>query len=283
MSKLVQRFVVFAIGLPLIVFIVIFLPQRYHLFLNILVIVFSSLGAMEFSDILRKKGFPVRLWEAALLGMASPVAETLTVSFGVTNRIISAVFIFFAGCILVSLVFSREDRLHDAVNRAICGFSLIIYPGLFMSWIIRMAHWENAYYVILFFLLIVMANDSAAWACGMLFGKGNRGLIPASPNKSIAGFIGGLAASVLVGMGASLFLKEAFQPEALSPALSGFILGSFTGIAAALGDLGESALKRSAGVKDSGGLIPGRGGILDSIDSIALAAPVFYAVYWFLF
>ncbi|MDR1174265.1 MAG: phosphatidate cytidylyltransferase [Treponema sp.] len=283
MSKLVQRFVVFAIGLPLIVFIVIFLPQRYHLFLNILVIIVSSLGAMEFSDILRKKGFPVRLPEAALLGMVCPVAETLTVSFAVTNRIISAAFILSASCVLVSLIFSRKDRLQDVVNRAVCGFSLIIYPGLFMSWIVRMAHWENAYYVILFFLLIVMANDSAAWAFGMLFGKGNRGLIPASPNKSIAGFIGGFAASVLVGMGASLFLKEAFQPEILSPALSGFILGSLTGIAATLGDLGESALKRSAGVKDSGGLVPGRGGILDSIDSIALAAPVFYAVYWFLF
>jgi phosphatidate cytidylyltransferase len=146
-----------------------------------------------------------------------------------------------------------------------------------------MAHWENAHYVILFFLLIVMANDSAAWAFGMLFGKGNRGLIPASPNKSIAGFIGGLVASVLVGMGASLFLKEAFQPQILSPALSGFIMGFFTGIAATAGDLGESALKRSAGVKDSGGLIPGRGGILDSIDSIALAAPVFYTIYWFFF
>jgi phosphatidate cytidylyltransferase len=61
------------------------------------------------------------------------------------------------------------------------------------------------------------------------------------------------------------------------------MLGLFTGIAAVLGDLAESALKRSAGVKDSGSLIPGRGGILDTIASLALSAPVFYVGYRLLF
>ena len=64
---------------------------------------------------------------------------------------------------------------------------------------------------------------------------------------------------------------------------AGLILGFTTGLAVILGDLGESVLKRSAGLKDSGVLIPGRGGILDSIDSVALAAPVFYIGYKLLF
>jgi phosphatidate cytidylyltransferase len=64
---------------------------------------------------------------------------------------------------------------------------------------------------------------------------------------------------------------------------AGVLLGLCAGIAATLGDLSESVIKRSAGVKDSGSLILGRGGALDSIDSLALAAPIYYLVYQVLF
>jgi phosphatidate cytidylyltransferase len=130
---------------------------------------------------------------------------------------------------------------------------------------------------------MVIANDSLAWAAGLLFGKGNRGIIAASPNKSVAGFIGGLAASVLVGLGASLFMPAAFSSKWLISPWAGIMLGLLSGIAACLGDLGESAMKRSVHIKDSGTIIPGRGGVLDSIDSISFAAPVFYVFYWFFF
>jgi phosphatidate cytidylyltransferase len=159
----------------------------------------------------------------------------------------------------------------------------MIYPGLFMEWIIKMGAWQKANIFILTFLLIVFANDSLAWTAGMLFGKGNRGIVSVSPNKSIAGFIGGLAASALIGMGAALFFPEVFAPRRFPALPSGIILGLMSGIAGSLGDLGESAMKRSSGVKDSGFLIPGRGGVLDSIDSLALAAPVFYVICRFLF
>jgi phosphatidate cytidylyltransferase len=119
----------------------------------------------------------------------------------------------------------------------------------------------------------------------MHFGKHNRGFIAASPTKSIAGYVGGLGASIAVGLIGALALPTVFQPTrvALHPALGGSLLGFFSGLAGSLGDLGESALKRSVDTKDSGNLMPGRGGILDSIDSLALAAPVFYVLYWFLF
>jgi phosphatidate cytidylyltransferase len=136
--------------------------------------------------------------------------------------------------------------------------------------------------IILMFLLMVIANDSAAWAMGMLFGKNNRGIIPVSPNKSVAGFIGGFAASILVGIGAAHFAPETFAPRLGEP-LSGIILGFVSALAGTLGDLGESAMKRSANIKDSGTVIPGRGGVLDTVDSIALAAPVYYGLYRLLF
>jgi phosphatidate cytidylyltransferase len=104
-------------------------------------------------------------------------------------------------------------------------------------------------------------------------------VIAASPNKSIAGFIGGFAASILISLGAALVFPGVFQSAKMPVIPAALILGLGTGLAAALGDLTESVLKRSAGIKDSGTLIPGRGGVLDSIDSIALAAPVFYCLY----
>jgi phosphatidate cytidylyltransferase len=133
----------------------------------------------------------------------------------------------------------------------------------------------------------VFANDGMAWLAGKLFGKGNQGVIPVSPQKSVAGFIGGTIASIIVGVGAALLFPAIFTPQydffsAIYP-VAGALLGLLTGIAATCGDLGESAIKRSSGLKDSGHIIPGRGGVLDSIDSIALAAPVFYLAFSFIF
>jgi phosphatidate cytidylyltransferase len=92
-----------------------------------------------------------------------------------------------------------------------------------------------------------------------------------------------MAASVGTGLLAVKFFPEAFSSTVMASYPAGALLGTGAGAAAILGDLGESALKRSAGVKDSGTLILGRGGALDSIDSLALAAPVYYIIYQVLF
>jgi phosphatidate cytidylyltransferase len=143
--------------------------------------------------------------------------------------------------------------------------------------------WENSSAVILF-LLITFGNDSIAWLAGTLFGKSNRGLIPASPNKSIAGFIGGFLGAVIVSLGAAYLFPEIFSAGVNPAPISGLlvksaILGLCTGIFATLGDLCESAIKRSCGFVDSGKVILGRGGVLDSIDSIAIASPVYFLIF----
>jgi phosphatidate cytidylyltransferase len=256
--------------------ITLFLPQFNHLALNILIILFSALGALEFAAILGQKKMRVRPAEALILGALAPAAMTVRSSLG-RGPALSAVLAAGAFWLLASRVFRREEKLRDYTERTAAGLSLMIYPGLFMACIVQMSGFPRANLVILVFLLIVFANDSAAWAAGMLFGRGNQGIIPASPNKSIAGFIGGIGASILIGAGAELLVKPAFSSPL--PPWRGIAIGLGTGIAANLGDLAESAMKRSSGLKDSGSLIPGRGGVLDSIDSIALAAPVFYLLY----
>jgi phosphatidate cytidylyltransferase len=283
MKKIIERFLIFFIGLPLTVCLVVFLPQKNHLAVNAVIIVLSGIGAAEFAGMFRRKNIAVPPVKAFILGILCPLAMTLSVSFNIDRDIVPAFFIIGAAWLLISCVFSPENHFSDYLGQTAAGFSLMIYPGFFMIWIIRMFTWVRAGMTVLVFLLIVIMNDSAAWAFGMLFGNGNKGIVPASPNKSMAGFIGGGLGSVLVGISAVLLVPENFSSSIMFSIPAGIILGLATGAAANLGDLGESVMKRSADIKDSGAAIPGRGGVLDSIDSIALGAPVFFAVYRFLF
>jgi phosphatidate cytidylyltransferase len=118
-------------------------------------------------------------------------------------------------------------------------------------------------------LAIVWAADSGAYFAGRQFGK--RKLAPTvSPNKTIEGLIGGVVAGVVVGLGGALL---AGATGAQLPLVALVALAAT--LASVVGDLFESLLKRHAGVKDSGNLIPGHGGILDRIDGVLAALPVF--------
>jgi phosphatidate cytidylyltransferase len=282
MNKLVQRLLVFIIGLPLVVALALFLPQKNHVAINMVVVLLSALGALEFADMLQKKGPGVSRPEACVLGSLIPAAMTAMVSFDFGGQSIALALVAGASWLLISRTFTAPDQFDRVVSHIGSGFAVMLYPGLFMAWIVRMSLIPRSDVVILTFLLLIIANDSAAWAMGMLFGKNNRGIIPVSPNKSVAGFIGGFAASILVGIGATRLAPETFHPR-FAGHFSGLILGFLSGLAGTLGDLGESAMKRSADIKDSGTVSPGRGGVLDTVDSIALAAPVYYGLYRLLF
>lgn len=282
--KIVERFLVFFIGVPVALGIVLLLPHHHYLAVNCAAIILSALGAGEFAALLKRKtSFAFPTPEAMLLGAACPLAMTLSVSFGVDYRIVPVFVAISVAWLLISRIFAPEDKLKDALGSISVGLATLLYPGFFMAWIIGMASFSHANMVILIFLLIPISNDSAAWAAGMLFGKNNRGIIRVSPNKSVAGFIGGLVFSVLLGMIAVSCIPAAFTSKTLPAPLAGLILGLGVGLAGCLGDLAESAMKRSAGAKDSGAIIPGRGGVLDSIDSICFAAPVYYVLYWLIF
>jgi phosphatidate cytidylyltransferase len=125
-------------------------------------------------------------------------------------------------------------------------------------------------------MLIVMTNDSAAYYIGSAFGK-HRLYEAVSPKKSIEGALGGLAGSLVGTMSAKFTF---FLQLSLSDAI---ITALVIGMIGQTGDLFESLLKRSFGVKDSGSIFPGHGGVLDRMDSILFAAPVtyYYAVYLF--
>ncbi len=116
--------------------------------------------------------------------------------------------------------------------------------------------------------MCIWAADIGAYFVGKYFGK--TPLSEISPKKTVEGAIFGITASVIVGVAAAYYIN---LPKYY---LTGAALGSLIGIASLLGDLTESMLKRDAGVKDSGDIIPGHGGILDRTDSYIFTAPLVY-------
>jgi len=288
MKKWMQRILVFFIGVPLIITVILLLPHYHHLVFNAIVILFSAFGAAEFSVMLSQKNLRITRAEALVFGALAPLVMYLIISLDFSVLLFPAVIAASISWLLLWGILSKGDALDSFINRFAAGLAVFLYPGMLMVWVVRMSRWESmAGIAILIFVSAVFISDAAAWTVGMLFGRGNQGVIPASPNKSVAGFLGGTAAPVLVGVCAVLLCPELFVPKwnlfSGAAPVPGAILGFLTGAAAVLGDLGESAIKRSSGLKDSGNIIPGRGGVLDSIDSLALAAPVFYIAYSLLF
>lgn len=278
MNKVVKRLLTFFIGLPIVLAIV-FCDYLNHLPLQIAIGIFSVLGANEFYNMLSKKGCILFNREIVLIGTALlPFSCYIFILSGLSLDITPWLFI----CIIILLMgfecFTAKDFTNSASKISYTTLTLF-YTGFLLTFISRMTLLPDSKFVISLFLIFVFMCDSFAWFFGILFGKSTRGYVAASPNKSLVGFIGGIASSI----GCGFVFKFLFPEEIAITNTNLAILGFITAFSAIVGDLIESVFKRSCDVKDSGNLIPGRGGILDSIDSIIIAAPIFYIGYNFLF
>ncbi|BAK84992.1 phosphatidate cytidylyltransferase [Komagataeibacter medellinensis] len=139
--------------------------------------------------------------------------------------------------------------------------------GLSLLWLRYMS--EPGAGVVLFLVACVALSDTGAYMAGRLFG-GPKLAPRISPAKTWSGSVGGLCCAVVAGMLIAALLPGA-QPGAV---WRGAVFGGLVAIAAQMGDLAESALKRKRGVKDSGTLLPGHGGLLDRFDGLLVAAPM---------
>lgn len=277
MKKVYSRLLTFFIGIPLVLFIVFFNPLK-HLPLHIALSIFSVIGANELYMMISKnnKLFPKEIILIAT-GLLTYISYAL-ILFGISIEVTPWIYVVEIVIFMAIEAFSAKTFEISLEKIAYSAF-IIFYCGFLMTFISRMTLIENSQFIISLFLIFVFMCDSAAWFFGILFGKGTRGVFAASPNKSIVGFIGGIAGSIASGLLFKYLVPDVFTCSYINLT----IIGLLTSLAAISGDLIESVLKRACQVKDSGNLIPGRGGVLDSIDSILIAAPVFYISFTFLF
>ena len=278
MSKVIKRLLTFFIGIPLVLAIV-FCDYLNHLPLQIVIGIFAVLGANEFYNMLSNKGCILYTKEIVLIGTALlPFSCYIFILSGLSLDITPWLYIALIILFMGFESFTAKSFENSVSKIAYSGLTLF-YTGFLITFISRMTLLPDSKYIISLFLIYVFMCDSFAWFFGILFGKSTRGYVAASPNKSLVGFIGGIICSTACG-----FVFKYFFPDVVTTSNTHLaILGILTSISAIIGDLIESVFKRSCGVKDSGNLIPGRGGILDSIDYVVIAAPIFYIGYNFLF
>lgn len=285
MKKLIERLIIFFVGVPFILGIV-YIPFFHHLPLNLMLFGVSAFAAYELSLMFGTNGQTLARPLLMVLAPLVPICEFLNIIFGLdylsTVALIVTSFIVFA----VEIFTAKEFAMSNArIARSLC---VILYVGFLPSFITRISgiasqKAPNASFAFLAtFLVLVFISDSAAWLFGMLFGKNNRGVLLASPNKSVAGFIGAFVGSFVFSVIMThLVFKNVFATTNLLPKTA--ILSVVICAAAIIGDLAESVFKRSAEVKDSGNVVLGRGGVLDSVDSIFMAAPFYFFLIKFLF
>lgn len=128
--------------------------------------------------------------------------------------------------------------------------------------------------IIVSLFVIVWVNDIGAYLVGMMFGR-HRLWVRLSPKKSWEGFFGG----VIFALGVSVIISHSCQIHDSANTLVWILAAGVVAVSGVMGDLFESMLKRSAGVKDSGKIIPGHGGMLDRFDAMLFAAPVMWIIY----
>ncbi len=150
----------------------------------------------------------------------------------------------------------------------------VVFIVLFSSHLVLLKSLKDGVFYIMTLIVVVMLNDSGAYFGGLLLGKHKVGF-ELSPNKSWEGYFSGLLFGVLGFILANQFSASFFGRELFSM-IEAVFLGIALSILADMGDLVESAIKRDGGIKDSGSIIPGHGGMWDVFDAIIFTLPFFY-------
>lgn len=253
--------------------------------LTIMVTLFSTIGSLEFVKILNHKGFypfksTIIFTNFLLLFFACQKQFDLiplVIFIGTAFSFLSVIFkgrqpyIANVAATTLGFLYCGWMPAHIIMIRQIDSVTSGMSTGWFLPFPPEL---NNGIIFLLMYFFGVLLTDVGGFYFGKKFGKHK--LAPViSPNKSWEGAIGGGVSSVIISLVIGLFIGM--------PVHHAVIIGLLTTVFAQLGDLGESLLKRDAGVKDSGESIPGHGGFLDRTDGYIFAAPVvYYYAYYFI-
>ncbi|MDJ0746516.1 MAG: phosphatidate cytidylyltransferase [Xenococcaceae cyanobacterium MO_167.B27] len=277
LNRIISAIVAIALALGMIIL------GGWYFSIGIGILIF--LAQIEYFRLVRAKGIE----PAGKTTMV--VSQLLLISATITPNITDAMFCLGGTIICFYLLFQPKMATIADISSSILG---LFYCGYLPTYWVRLrvslpdsvamsnlpldGYWPTSWLdlrtfpsaLILTFLVMacIWAADIGAYTMGKSFGRTKLSAI--SPKKTVEGAIFGVMGSLIVAeLGAWYFSFPAWQ-------LSGIILGSLIGVTSLLGDLTESMMKRDAGVKDSGHLIPGHGGILDRTDSYVFTAPLVY-------
>jgi phosphatidate cytidylyltransferase len=264
---LYRRFLV-TIGLLTLSLLAVFSPPFVGAWVVVLI---TGISLSEFYDLVEKKRIIIPRKFGLALGCVIPFSVYISSAFQSTLRFHPAnwemVFTILICFIIFVVRFTRKDT-----SQAITVLSTTVFGMLYISWplsfLTKLIYLPDGRWLLLYLLLVTKCGDIGAYLIGTKFGRHTL-IKRISPHKSKEGTIGGLVFSMITSfLAGSSWLGVKFWPSLIL----GFILGGL----AQLGDLCESLLKRDCQVKDSGKVFPGLGGMLDLVDSIIFAAPLFY-------
>jgi phosphatidate cytidylyltransferase len=231
------------------------------------VIVFAAvfcMAAWEWSGFGELRGRPVRL------AYTAAVAALLALSWrwtGSTPHLLLLLGVTCAWWVIALVWLTVAPGWHRPALALCCGMPVLVPAFIALARVLLAVRgFARGPEMVLWLLLLVFAADVGAFFAGRKFGR--RKLAPrVSPGKTWEGALGGLAAVALVALAGVL--------EFGLPVAAGVAFGCAIGVFSVIGDLTESMFKRAAGLKDSGSLLPGHGGVLDRIDSVTAAAPLY--------
>ncbi|MGB0063763.1 MAG: phosphatidate cytidylyltransferase [Terracidiphilus sp.] len=282
-----KRILTALILIPLVL-VLVFLPAQWQWLFSLAVAAAAALAGWEYLNLTMRCGAnPPRV--ATVGGL---LALFLAHSLGADSDQFLALLAIVGLALLVFCTFFKpvEEVIANASSSIFC----LLYTGLTMFALpaLREPPYGSSS-IILFLLCVVWAGDTAAFYVGRAFGR-HKMAPKLSPGKSWEGAVGSVIGSVLAA--AALVVLANLQQSPGGSEIFGWlerscpsailsypddlwywlVLAVVVNVAAQVGDLAESALKRSAGVKDSGDLLPGHGGVLDRIDALLIAAPVLW-------
>lgn len=260
---LIYRVLTALVLIPVIVSLVLWAPGWAFFLLCALA---TAVGLHEFTMIVLPKGHLRERIAVILLGTGwTYVLYALPGNFGIMGLTVILLLMFF-------LFLTRPGDMKEVTHKLSLMILGLVYVPLLFSFVPRLRELPHGRWWIFTLFMVIFAADTAAYFVGRWLGK--RKLYPLiSPGKTVAGAMGGLMGSVAAVFLAKLWFFDALKwYDCLAVAIPASLLGQ-------VGDLCESMLKRSFGVKDSGKILPGHGGILDRVDALIFAAPFvfFYA------